>query len=92
MTRVLSTESARTSIDRMRSIINTGITEQINQLAAEGRNLSQPEVWDGTLAAQFRGDWEATEAALRTTNTELERLRDAVERINANIMMAGGNA
>ncbi len=92
MTRVLSTEAARTSIEKMRAIINNGLVEQVNQLAAEGRNLSQPEVWDGTLAAQFRGDWEVTEAALRNTNAELERLRDAVERINTNIMMAGGNA
>ncbi len=73
-------------------MINNGLTDQVSQLAAEGRNLSQPEVWDGALAARFRADWEATEAALRTTNLELEKLRMAVEQINANIMLAGGNS
>lgn len=91
MTRVLSTETARSSINTMRQIIGSGLSEEIGRLAREGRTLSQPDVWDGALAAQFRADWEATEASLNATRDQLERLRTQVERVNANIMMAGGN-
>ncbi len=91
MTRVLSTEVARTSIDRMRAIINNGLADQITQLANEGRTLSQPDVWDGALAARFRGDWEATEQALRQTNQQLESLRSAVEQIFNNLMTSASD-
>ena len=63
--RVLSTDSAKQSIQRMQQIIVGGLSEQIYALDAEGKNLSQPEIWDGTLAGQFRGDvWPSTHRAL----------------------------
>ncbi|HEY4376672.1 MAG TPA: hypothetical protein VGM93_05920 [Acidimicrobiales bacterium] len=91
MTRVLSTEAARSSVQTMASIINGDLAEQIRRLDLEGTHLSQPDVWDGALAAQFRGSWPSTSKALQTVRTELDQLRQRVERINADIMMAGGN-
>lgn len=91
MTRVLSTEAARSAVTSMASIINGGLAEQINQLDQQGRQLSQPDVWDGALAAQFRSAWPETSRSLQTVRTELEDLRLRVERINADIMAAGGN-
>src|SRR4051794_29393555 len=91
VTRVLSTDTAKTSISTMASIINGDITEQLRRLDQEGSTLSQPDVWDGSLAAQFRGTWPVTARALQNVKNELEQLRTNVERINTDIMAAGGN-
>lgn len=92
MARVLSTDIAKTSINTMASIINGDLTEQLRRLEHEGSALSQPDVWDGSLANQFRGTWPVTARALQHAKNELELLRNNVERINADIMAAGGNA
>ena len=92
MSRVLSTESARSSIQTMAAIINGDLTEQIRRLDREGQTICSPDVWDGTLATQFRSTWPATSQALQNVRNELDQLRVRVERINADIMAAGGNA
>lgn len=91
MSRVLSTEAARSSIATMSSIINGGLADQIAQLDQQGQQLSQPDVWDGSLATQFRSGWPQTSRMLQTVRTELDELRGRIERINADIMAAGGN-
>ena len=55
MSRVLSTEQAKSAIQQMQAIINGGFTDQITQLDSQGRTLSDPNVWDGPLAEKFRG-------------------------------------
>ena len=91
MPRVLSTDAAKSAISSMSSIINGGLTDQINQLDQQGRTLSQPDVWDGSLAVQFRSAWPQTSKSLQTVRAELDELRLKVEQINTNIMAAGGN-
>ncbi len=91
MPRVLSTDAARSAIASMSSIINGGLADQIAQLDQQGRQLCQPDVWDGSLASQFRGAWPQTSRTLQTVKAELDELRQRVERINADIMAAGGN-
>ena len=91
-TRVLSTETAKASITRMQQVINGGLIEQIEALNREGQTLSQPDVWDGNLATQFRGNWPQTYQALVKAKQGLEELRANVQKINQNIMSAGGNA
>ena len=90
--RVLSTATARQSILKMQNIINGGLIEQIDSLNREGQTLSQPDVWDGQLAGQFRNNWPQTYAALKKAQQELEELRANIQKINQNIMTAGGNA
>jgi len=91
MSRVLSTEQAKTSIQQLQAIINGGFTDQINQLDAQGRPLSDPNVWDGPLAIQFRSTtWPETKAALDKARTELEQLRGQLSQISQNIFTAGG--
>ena len=93
MSRVLSTEQAKTAITQMQAIINGGLTEQISKLDAQGKVLSDPNVWDGQLAQAFRGDtWPQTKSALDKAKTELDQLREQLQRIAQNIMQAGGNA
>ena len=93
MSRVLSTEQAKTAITQIQAIINGGLTEQISKLDAQGKVLSDPNVWDGQLAQTFRGDtWPQTKSALDKAKGELDQLRDQLQRIAQNIMQAGGNA
>ena len=93
MSRVLATEQAKQAIQQMQSIINGGFTDQISQLDAQGRTLSDPNVWDGPLAERFRGStWPETRAALDKAKTELEELRNQLQRISADIFSAGGGA
>jgi uncharacterized protein YukE len=91
--RVLSTDQAKTAITQIQSIINGGLTEQINALDRQGQTLSQPDTWDGQLAVQFRQDvWPKTKKALDSAVTELTTLREQLQKIATNIMQAGGNA
>ena len=91
--RVLSSEQAKTSIQTMQSIIGGGLTDQISQLDAQGKQLSDPNVWDGPLAEKFRsGTWPETRAALEKARSELEELRGQLHQISTNIMSAGGGA
>ena len=89
--RVLSTDEAKASIQRIQSIVGGGLADQISQLNSEGTKLSQPDVWDGPLAEQFRGDiWPSTKTALDKARTELEELQQKLQTIAQNIMAAGG--
>jgi hypothetical protein len=91
--RVLATAEAQQAIGQLQSIINGGFTDQITQLDTQGRILSDPNVWDGPLAEQFRGStWPETKSALDKAKTELEELRGQLDRIRQNIMQAGGGA
>lgn len=90
--RVLASAEGRQAIQSMREIINGGLVEQIERLNREGETLSQPDVWDGRLAQQFRGEWPDTRQRLIRMKDALEELRVSVEKINQNIMSAGGNA
>ncbi|MGJ4845792.1 pyrophosphorylase [Leifsonia sp. Le1] len=93
MSRVLSTEEAKAAIRQVQSILNGGFTDQISQLDAQGKVLSDPNVWDGPLATQFRGSvWPETKTALDKVKTELEELRSQLEQISQNIFTAGGGA
>lgn len=91
MPRVLSTDAARSAIASMTSIINGGLTDQIARLDQQGRQLCEPDVWDGGLAGQFRSAWPQTSKSLQTVKGELDELRQKVDRINADIMAAGGS-
>lgn len=91
--RVLSTDRAKAAIQQVQAIVNGGLTEQIARLDAQGRVLSDPDVWDGPLAQQFRNQvWPETKRALDNAARELEELRQQLQRIAQNIMTAGGGS
>ena len=92
-TRVLSTDQAKAAIQQMQSIVNGGLADQIRLLDTQGQTLSDSNVWDGPLASQFRGEvWPQTKSSLDRVQQALEELRAQVDRINADIMRAGGGA
>jgi uncharacterized protein YukE len=91
--RVLSSEQAKSAITQVQAIINGGLTEQIARLDAQGKILSNPDVWDGPLAQQFRdGTWPETKSALDKARQELDQLREQLQKIATNIMTAGGGS
>jgi uncharacterized protein YukE len=75
----------------MQRIVSGGLAEQIRALNAEGTKLSEPDVWDGPLARQFRSEWPDVRRKLTAMTEELERLRVRTQRINDEIMRAGGS-
>lgn len=91
MSRVLSTEQAKTAITQLQNIITGGFTDQIDALDSQGRILSDPNVWDGPLAIQFRSDtWPETKVALDKARAELEELNLQLGKISDDIFSAGG--
>jgi len=89
--RVLSTAAAKEAIQKMQQVINGPLMEQIDALNREGQTLSDPNVWDGRLAQQFRQDWPQMHSTLMKAKEALEELRANSQRINQDIMTAGGN-
>jgi uncharacterized protein YukE len=89
--RVLSSSTGRQAIQKMQQIINGPLEQQITDLRREGQTLSDPSVWDGMLAQQFRGEWPDILRGLQNAQQLLEDLRTKISRINDDIMRAGGN-
>jgi hypothetical protein len=90
--RVLSTEQAKVSIQRLQSIVSNELLQQLGRVGEEGRTLSDPNIWDGMQASRFRNDlWPPTKAALDRAVEALQQLQQSSQTINQNIMQAGGN-
>lgn len=93
MSRVWSTERAKHLIQQIQGILNGGCTDQMTALDNQGRILSDPNVWDGPLAKTFRSStWPETRAALGKARSELEALRNQLQKISQDIFTAGGGA
>lgn len=91
--RVLSTEEAKQAITRVKNLIEGGLTEQIQALDGQGKILSDPNVWDGPLASQFRSStWPETKSALDKAKQELDELHQQLQKISQDIFSAGGGA
>ncbi len=91
--RVLSSDQGKSSITRMQGILSNGLAEQIRALRAEGEQLSDPNVWDGTLAEDFRSNtWPGASQSLNACAQALEALRNRIQGVNQDIMAAGGNS
>jgi uncharacterized protein YukE len=81
--RVLSSGTARTSIQRFQQIVVGPLVDQITALNKEGEILSDPNNWDGRLAEEFRETWPNTHQQLLKVKQSLEDLRLRVAQINA---------
>lgn len=89
--RVLSTDAAKSAISQVQSIVTGGLSGEINKLDSQGKILSQPDIWDGPLAQQFRDStWPQVKSSLDKTQQELEQLREQLHKITTEIMTAGG--
>jgi hypothetical protein len=92
-TRVLATEESRTTITQIKSILDGGLQQNIQTLTRLGTTLSDPNVWDGTLAESFRSQiWPECKSSLDNSLRELNELHQKLQQIAQNIMQAGGNS
>ena len=89
-TRVLSTPEAKQAAQQMQAILNGGLAEQIQSLQTQGQTLSEPNIWDGPLAAQFRGEWPQVMQACNNMRQQINTLAQQVQRIVQDITTAGG--
>ena len=91
--RVLSTEAAKSAISQVQAIVTGGLSGEISKLDSQGKILSQPDIWDGPLAQQFRDQtWPQVKSSLDKTQSELEQLRAQLQKIATDIMAAGGSS
>lgn len=88
--RTVSSPAAEAAVQQMQAILNGNLSNDLTTLRGYAQKLSDPEVWDGRAAGEFRGPvWSASNAALTELQTQLEQLRQKVAEINRDIMAAG---
>ena len=90
--RVLSSPEAIEKADVMRRVIEHGLVEQLTTLNQAAGRLSDPNVWDGPHAVQFRGVWGEVAPRLEAARTDLADLRNRIDAICGDILAAGGGA
>ncbi len=83
--RVLVSGQAEASVRKMQSITEGPLMEQISALAREADTLSQPDVWDGRSAAQFRGEWPDIHNKLNQVKEAVSQLRQAAQNVQDDI-------
>ncbi len=88
--RVLSTQEAITSAQRLQQILAGSLTGDLRQLQQLGATLASPGEWDGPRAQQFRSAWPDESRALQQTITNLQTLQKQAQQVVQNIMSAGG--
>ena len=89
--RVLSSPEAIEKGDVMRRVIEQGLVEQLTTLNQAANRLSDPNVWDGPHAVQFRGIWGEVSPRLEQARADLADLRNRIDAICGDILVAGGS-
>ena len=90
--RVLASQEATEKADVMRRVIEQGLVEQLSTLNQAATRLSDPNVWDGPHAVQFRGLWADVAPRLRQAQGDLVQLRTWAQNVADSILAAGGSA
>ena len=89
--RVLAGPEAIEKADVMRRVIEQGLVEQLATLNQAAGRLSDPNVWDGPHAVQFRGVWGEVAPRLEAARADLADLRNRIDAICGEILVAGGS-
>ena len=87
--RVLSTQEAITSAQRLQQILSGSLTSDLRQLQQLGATLSAPTEWDGPQAQKFRSQWPGQNQALQRAISNLETLQQQAQQVVQNILRAG---
>lgn len=90
--RVLAGPEAIEQASRMRHTIESGLDAQLADLESSASCLSDPNVWDGPHAVEFRGLWADIAPRLRQAQVDLGDLRNWVQAVADSILVAGGSA
>ncbi len=88
--RTVSTPAAEAAVQQMASILSGNLTGDLSRLRGQAIKLSDPDIWDGRAATDFRGSvWPASDRALAALETQLQELRSKIDIITRDIMAAG---
>lgn len=90
--RVLAGPEAIDQAHRMRQTIESGLDAQLAALESAAGRLSDPNVWDGPHAVQFRGMWSDVAPRLRQSQADLSQLRSWIQGVTDSILVAGGGS
>jgi hypothetical protein len=87
--RVLSTQEAVTTAQKLQQILSGTLTNDIRQLQQLGTTLANPNEWDGPQAVKFRSQWANDSKGLQQAITNLEALQKQAQQIVQSILKAG---
>ncbi len=87
--RVLSTQEAVTTAQKLQQVLSGTLTNDLKQLQQLGTTLANPNEWDGPQAVKFRADWANDSKSLQQAITNLETLQKQAQQIVQNIIKAG---
>jgi hypothetical protein len=87
--RVLATQRAEDAARQVRDVLG-GVTDQLRLLKQVGQRLSNPIVWDGPSADQYRSThWPQLSTTVDSSLSRLERLGSASSAVIAAVIEAG---
>ncbi|MDQ7030123.1 MAG: WXG100 family type VII secretion target [Ardenticatenia bacterium] len=89
MSKVLVTQEGEQVVQDILSTLRK-LEQTIQDLDNRGKTLSNPDVWDGAGAREFRGQWPQMANTLRQLQDTLEQLSNSAKDIMAAIRAAGG--
>lgn len=88
--RTVSTPAAESAVQQVGAILSGNLSSDLDRLRSLAQKLSNPDVWDGRAATEFRGPvWSASNSALVELQSQLDQLRSKVDVITRDIMQAG---
>jgi uncharacterized protein YukE len=87
--RVLATQQAETAANQLPGKIQQ-LRSDITAVQNLGKQLTDPNQWDGPDAVKFRGTWDQDIAQLQKLDQTLEELEQQAKQIVVNIRRAGG--
>ena len=90
MQTVMVTQEAKDAAVRMRSIVNGGLQQQVQDLQRQGQTLANGQTWKGAKAELFSTSiWPDTDRALTSMITALADLQRRVDGVLDEIFAAG---
>lgn len=90
--RVLAGPETIEQVNRMRQTVEGGLDAQLSALESAADRLSDPNVWDGPHAVQFRSLWQEMAPRLRRSQADLSELRAWIHGVADSILIAGGGS
>jgi hypothetical protein len=90
--RVLADSTAENASRKFLNTVNNELPNSLKALTDAGRDLADPQHWDGRVAQDFRSNvWPKVQSDLTRMQASLKDLQGQVDKILGDIMKAGGN-
>jgi hypothetical protein len=87
--RVLATEQAVRAARAMQQLLDGSLVANLQAVRSSGTALSNPAVWDGPTARDFRITWPRTRASLDQALTQVQAMQRQAVQVTQAIELAG---